>query len=172
MTDSPGFPLHRMNQPQTQAWFTVPAWRRKFADFLVKQRYRGGFGVCSATLRLIAVVDPRGAVRELPPPHSRFEMWQVANKPRPRECPCAGFYDPEVGGAFRDRGAPEGEHHPLCQFDRTAVPVFAQAQRKAFDRLDIKIVEGVGVLPDKQTRRSAQERPDEWQQMRKEISGK
>lgn len=165
------FPIHRMNQVQTLAWLTVPAWRRRFSDFLVKQRYRGGFGVCSATLRLIAVVDPRGAVRELAPPHRRFEMWQVANAPRPNECPCADFYDPEVGGRFRERSAP-GQHHPLCQFDRTAAPVFREAQRRAFDRLDIQVIDGIGVLPQKETRKTAQSRPDEWQNIRKEYQGK
>lgn len=159
-----------MNQVQTLAWLTVPAWRRRFIEFLVRERYRGGFGVCSATLRLIATVDPRGAVRELAPPHRRFEMHEVANAPRPPECPCATFYDPEVGGEFRERDS--GGHHPLCQFDKTAKKVFVEAQRRAFDRLDIRVIDGIGVLPEKEVRKTAQARPDEWQNIRKEYQGK
>ncbi len=167
---NPGFPLHRMNQTQTLAWLTVPAWRRKFIEHLLRERYRGGFGVCSATLRLIATVNPRGALVELAPPHRLFEMHEVANAPAPPRCPCAEYYDPEVGGPFRERGR-EHEHHPLCQFDKTAKPVFKEAQRRAFDRLDIRVIEGVGVLGGKETRRSAQARPDEWEQIRKEKQG-
>lgn len=150
------YPLHRLNTPQTKIWLISLSVRRGMADALIR-RYPGGFGVLSATQRLFALVDPRGAIRELPPPHRRYEMWQIANKPTVPECPCASFFDPEVQGCWRERGGSIG-HHPLCQFDRTSESVFVRAARTAHERL-------VGGGP-------AQERPDEWIRMRQEAAGR
>lgn len=152
------YPLHRLNTPQTKVWLISPHARNAIAMKLARM-YRGGVGVLSATQRLFAVVDPKGNVRELPPPHRVYEMWQIANAPQVAECPCANFIDLEVQGPWRERG-PEAGHHPLCQFDRTAERVFVEASRTAKERLQ------KGGPP--------QERPDEWLKIRKEIvaSGK
>lgn len=150
------FPLHRLNSPQTLIWLISPHVKRQIASNLSK-KYQGGVGVLSATQRLIAKVDPRGNVQELPPPHVRYEMWQIANRPMETECPCADFFDPEVEGAWRDRGG-SGGHHPLCQFDKTSGVVFNRAAREAHQRL----VKGG----------PAQERPDEWLRMRDEAQGR
>jgi hypothetical protein len=152
------FPLHRLNTPQTKVWLISPHGRNSMAVALARM-YPGGVGVLSATQRLFAVVDPKGNVRELPPPHNRYEMWQIANAPRVPECPCANFLDPEVQGPWRERGGNAG-HHPLCQFDRTAAHVFVKAAETANQRLE--------------RGGPAQERPDEWLRLRKEAqeSGK
>lgn len=124
------------------------------ASALVR-RYAGGVGVLSATQRLFALVDPRGNVRELPPPHRRYEMWQIANRPEVPECPCANFFDPEVGGPWRERGGQAG-HHPICQFDRSAARVW-----------DIAVKQG----EERQARgQNPQARPDEWLKIREEVS--
>jgi hypothetical protein len=118
--------------------------------------YRGGVGVLSYSQHLFALVDPRGNILPQAPPFRRFEMWQIANQPRPGECPCAEFIDPEVQGPWRDRQT--GAHHPLCQFDRTAKRVFVDAQKSAVQRM--------------QQGQSAQARPDEWLRMRKEAASR
>lgn len=115
-------PLHRLNTPQTKLWLFGGDIRRRMASNLAK-RYTSGVGVCSATLRLIAYVDPRGGIRDLPPPHKLYQMHEVSNRPMVTECQCAAFFDPEVGGPWRDRGT--DEHHPMCQFDRTSQKVFS-----------------------------------------------
>lgn len=108
--------------------------RRKIATELLRI-YPGGYGVVSPTLqRLFAVVDPRGAIRELPPPHHFVEMWELANQPATPECPCRNFYDPEVGGAWKLRDIPD--HHPLCQFDRSSSKVFKEAATRPWKRPD------------------------------------
>jgi hypothetical protein len=127
------------------------------ASALVR-RYPGGVGVLSATQRLFVLVNPRGDIRELPPPHRRYEMWQIANKPAQPECPCADFFDPEVGGCWRERGEQAG-HHPLCQFDRHSEAVFMIAGRKARENL----ARGGG---------SPQARPDEWVKIRQELASR
>lgn len=114
-------PIHRLNTPQTLLWLFRGDPQRRMASNLAK-RYASGVGVCSATLRLIAYVAPGGGIRELTPPHKLYEMHQISNKPEVTECQCAAFFDPEVKGPWRERDT--SEHHPLCQFDRVAAPVF------------------------------------------------
>lgn len=146
------FPLHRLNTIQTKLWIMSEHLKRQMASNLARM-YHGGVGVLSATQRLIAKVDPKGRIQELPPPHHRFEMWQIANRPQLPECPCASFFDPEVGGEWRERGENEG-HHPFCQFDRTAQKVFVRAGGEANSR---RVRGG-----------PAQERPDEWLRIRED----
>lgn len=179
MPASPPFPLHRLNQVGTRLWLTVPATRPRIVQALLK-RYRGGFGLCAATMRLFVVVSPNGAIRELAPPLVQYEMWQLANAPSPtRECPCGDYFDPEVKGPYRERG--NNLHHPLCQFDRTAPRVFRVAQGKAANRLGMRFEGGVPVVsPEVRADAatgpvklpSAQARPDEWEKLRKEELGK
>lgn len=150
------FPLHRLNSPQTKMWLISLHAKRQMASELAR-KYRGGVGVLSATQRLIATVDPRGAVTELAPPHRRFEMWQLANRPQVPECPCANYFDPEVEGPWSERGEGAG-HHPLCQFDQMSQSVFSRAAKEAHSRIS--------------RGGPAQERPDEWIRMRDEMQGK
>jgi len=84
-------------------------------------------------------------------------MWQIANRPEIPECPCASFFDPEVGGAWRERGGRAG-HHPLCQFDRTVGRVWDIATKQAEER------ESRGENP--------QARPDEWLRIREEVASR
>lgn len=114
-------PIHRLNTPQTKLWLFGGDIRRRMASNLSK-KYPSGVGVCSATLRLIAYVDPRGGIRELMPPHKLYKMHEVSNQPMVTECQCASFFDPEVGGPWRERDT--YEHHPMCQFDRVSAPVY------------------------------------------------
>lgn len=150
MTD---IPLHRLNSAQTKLWLID---NRPTAAFLAKT-YRCGVGVLSATLRLIAYVQPDGIVRPLPPPHKRYEMWQIANMPSVQynECACRNFWDPE-NGRWAERNT--NQHHPFCQFDQTAQAVFERSQQVAVGRL------GEGL--------SAQARPDEWERLRQEYRGR
>lgn len=138
-------PIHRLNTPQTKLWLFGGDIRRRMAANLSK-RYRSGVGVCSATLRLIAYVDPRGGIRDLPPPHKLYKMHETSNQPMVSECQCASFYDPEVKGPWRDRDT--SDHHPMCQFDGTSSAVFTHMMnvspgRKAvgLDRLGNPIFE-------------------------------
>ena len=131
-------PLHRLNTPLTKAWLCGGQLQKALASQLARQ-YRGGCGVLSATNRLFAYVQPDGRVRELSPPFQSYEMWQIANRPLVTECQCAAWYDPESGGAWRDRGS--SEHHPVCQFDRTSLPVYKRI-----------MVSGHRVRPDAWTR--------------------
>lgn len=118
-------PIHRLNSPQTVLWLYKGNVQRRMASNLSK-RYKAGVGVCSATLRLIAYVDPNGGVRELAYPHKKYEMHQISNQPLLTECQCAAFFDPESGGAWRKRDdkLSRGEHHPMCQFERVGQKVF------------------------------------------------
>lgn len=171
---SPGFPLHRLNTPLTKIWLLRGAVQRTLAIALVRNHYRGGVGICAANMDLIATVDPTGRVRELPPPFRRYELWQTANAPPPGAgCPCAEFFDPEVGGAHRERGS--NEHHPFCQFEREAKRTFTQAQGRAAERIGIPIEHGVPTMgPDVKLKNvlTAQARPDEWQRIRQEYRGR
>jgi hypothetical protein len=142
-------PLHRFNQIQSHVWITNPIARRVMASELVK-RYPGGVGVLDWKLRLICRVQPNGAVEILRPPYQRYEMWQVANAPKAEACPCGDFFDPESKGPWKDRARP-GEHHPFCQFDRTAIRVFDAAMN--------------------QVKSGAKPRPDEWQRLRERELG-
>lgn len=138
-------PLHKLTQTQTLAWITSTELRRSLASSLVRH-YQGGCGVVSATMRLFAYVAPNGAVQELAPPHRAVERWHIANQPKPVECQCAGFYDPESQGPWRNRGG--DDHHPLCQYDPKVTKTFALALRK-------------DELPEKLAKR-----PDLWVKLR------
>lgn len=147
------YPIHRLNTPQMKMWLISVSWRREQAARF-SERYRGGVGILSPTMFLFALVDPRGNIVERHPPYHRFEMWQIANRPKTEICPCADFFDPEVGGAWKLRPEWErGVHHPLCQFDRHAKTVFAKAATLANERLD-------------RGEKNPQARPDEWNRLR------
>ena len=175
---SPDFPLHRLNVPRTKMWLISDANKRRTSDALSKL-YRGGVGVCSATLRLMALVAPNGTYRELAPPFRKYEMWQIANKPHTLglECQCAEYFDPEVGGPYRERG-PAAGHHPMCQFDQTSSVVFREAQGRAANRLGMTFVGGVPIVDGTAKPKSVikpltpQARPDEWERIRAEYRGK
>jgi hypothetical protein len=140
-------------------WLASESWKREQAARF-RDKYRGGVGLLSPTMYLFATVDPRGNIRELAPPFHRYEMWQTANQPEIERCPCGDYYDPEVGGPWRDRPEYErGVHHPFCQFDPHAKKVFHKAAELAVTRLE-------------QGARDAQERPDEWNKIREAVASK
>ena len=147
------YPIHRLNKPQSQLWFIN---HRQIAAELVRL-YPGGVGVLVWSQHLIAVVNPRGAATPMPPPFKWYPIWMIANKPTPPECPCADYIDPEVQGPWRERGT--DEHHPHCQFEKTAVKGFLTAQKLAVDRM----------IANPKGTANAQERPDEWIRIRDQI---
>lgn len=116
-------PLHMLTGNETKMWLGAGALRKAIAE-KIRFNYPSGAAVLSISGHLIAYVQPNGAVRELPPPHRRFEKWQIANKPKPNECACREFYDPEIGGPWRLRGT--DDHHPVCEFDQHAVRVLTR----------------------------------------------
>lgn len=147
-----GFRLIRMNSAVTKA-FLIPRLRAELAKNWLAKHGREGVGLCSNTLYLIAYLRPNGTIHELKPPFKQFEMWQMANAPPVhgegvKLCACRNFFDPEVGGQWKDRGLPPDHHHPMCQFSRTAVVVFDESYRSASER------RSRGLSP--------QSRPDEW----------
>ena len=173
----PDFPLHRLNIPRTKMWLISESTKRRMAAAFARM-YRGGVGICSATLRLMAVVNPNGTFRELAPPFKKYEMWQIANKPAVPVCPCADFFDPEVGGPWSQRG-PSAGHHPHCQFDQTSMAVFVRSQQLAAERIGLKFTsEGVPYVgEDSQASKDAAKiltraRPDEWLKLRQEYRGR
>lgn len=177
MPETPDFPLHRLNIPKTKLWLISKVWRNTLATNLARH-YRGGVGVCAATLRLIAFIDPRGNIRELTRPFKKYEMWQIANKPAIPECPCMDYYDPEVGGPYRERG--DRSHHPFCQFEQTAGAVFKESQGRAANRLGLSFDYGMPMVDAETEKKAAgpvkqlapQARPDEWETIRKNYKGK
>lgn len=181
----PDFPLHRLNIPRTKMWLVSKSWQAEQAKILARG-YRGGVGICSATCRLFAFVEPGGNVRELKRPFRKYEMWQMTNAPKAPECPCGEYFDPEVQGPYKERG-PEAGHHPMCQFEQTAGAVFKQAQGQAANRMGLVFEFGVPVIDPMRgaTNSNAagagkalvksltpQARPDEWEKLRKEYRGK
>lgn len=156
--------LHRLNSPQTVLWLLGGETRRRMAANLVR-RYPSGLGVLSATLHLIAYVNPRGGIRELPPPHRRYQMHEISNQPTLVECQCASFYDPESGGPWRDRQS--NEHHPMCQFEKFSIEIYDQASRLGtrtrvvgFDGKEQPIMKKIT---------GPEVRPDEWMRLRSQI---
>lgn len=137
--------MHRLSTPLTKVWLMGGEPRRAIAASLAR-KYRTGVGVCAATCRLIAYVAPNGGIQELAPPHREVQRWDLANAPIVSECPCAGFYDPEIGGPWRLRGSEQ--HHPLCQYDRQVFQTFEMAARKSELPADLA------------------SRPDLWQKLR------
>lgn len=163
------YPIHRLNTPQMAVWMISVTARREFASNLVKRpEYAGGVGLLSPELYLFSLVDPRGTIRELPPPHRVFEMWQIANQPELQRCPCANFIELESEGPWSESGK-EG-HHPLCQFDPTGAVVFDIAAKTALRRVGVEARGGELVRVEK-TGKKPQERPDEWDRIRKEVRG-
>lgn len=155
-----GYPLHRLNTGHMTAWLCLPVLKREMASFLAKT-YRTGVVALSPSLRAIAVVAPNGVITELPPPHQRFEFWQLANKPSARagDCACLGFWDPEAGGPWRLREAEVRRdiHHPHCQAREVSSAAWSLAKRSA----DARVAEG----------RAPQARPDEWVRGARELEG-
>lgn len=155
-----GFPLIRMNTAVTEA-FLVPAFRRQMAYNWLQKYGRQGVGLCTNKLKLVAYVRPNGTLHILRPPFVRFQMWQMANAPRvfsvEQPCACAGFFDPEVQGPWKERGLHPQHHHPFCQFSPSADNVFRRAADEAFERL--------------KRHQNPQARPDEWLRMQREASG-
>jgi len=147
--------LHMLTEPATRVWLISLPARRMMADRFAKH-YNAPVGICSCTMLLIAMVERSGAIRELPPPHKRYPIHQIANAPRPHECPCASFWDPEILGPWRDRG--KDEHHPLCQYDKHAISTYSHVQRLSEQRHR----EGL----------SPHERPDDWTRTRQLYRGK
>ena len=149
----PGFPLHRLNTAQTKAWVSFETSRAMIASNLSKKYPKTGVGLLSATMYLFVLINPRGGFRLLTAPLVQYEMFQVANAPYHwEECACRNYFDPEVQGPWRERGEDAG-HHPFCQFNNTAVPVYKKCFESATRRAE------QGVVP--------QARPDEWFQANK-----
>jgi hypothetical protein len=158
-----GFPLFRLNSLQILFWAAGNVLhgqnlRRELAS-MISKTYRSGCVVLSPTLYAIAVVRPNGEAIDLPPPFKEFEMWQVANKPSVRydQCACRNYWDPEVQGPWRLRDKERGLdiHHPFCQFDRTAAPVWTQSYVTGTQRAKAHL--------------DPQARPDEWVKTREAV---
>lgn len=156
-----GYPLHRLNTGHIRAWLLIPMMKREMASFLGKT-YRTGCVVLSPSLYAFALVAPNGVITELPPPHRKFQFWQIANKPslRAGECACRNFWDPETQGAWgsRDYERERDIHHPHCQAREVATAAWNTAHRSATARVE----EG----------RAPQARPDEWVKQAKELEGR
>ena len=144
-------PLHRLNIPQTKCWMMAGSLRAQMAGELAR-KYPSGVGVLECALQLIAYVLPNGSVRELAPPFKRFHMHDIANQPAIPDCICAQFFDPESSGTWKQSGKPG--HHPLCQFDPTAMPVYRHLMQLHLNK-------------DPEA-----ERPDAWDRARKLYKGK
>lgn len=155
-----GFPLVRMNTAVTQGFF-FKSVRAQLAKNWLRKHGPQGVGLCNPKLQLIAFLRPNGTVQELSPPFKEFAMWQMANAPpvqsrSEQTCACAGYFDPEVGGPWAERGLPPNHHHPFCQFARTAQQVFDVSKASAENRV-------------REGRATAQERPDEWIRRQKQA---
>lgn len=148
-----GYPLHRLNSGHMRAWLCLPVLKREMATFLSKT-YRTGVVVLSPTLRAVALVAPNGSITELPPPHRKFEFWQLANKPSlvALECACRNYWDPETLGPWgqRDEMVRKNIHHPHCQCRQVSSVAWDVAKQSAEARVAEK--------------RAPQARPDEWTQ--------
>lgn len=115
-------PYHKLTEAQGHAWCFSPDVRRQMAARLARMYPQNGCGVCSAHMNLVAYVSARGELRMLVAPFKRIPIHAIANKPKAPECPCARFFDPEVGGEWKQRGTTA--HHPMCQFQRGSQEVF------------------------------------------------
>lgn len=154
-------PLHRLNTGYIRAWLFIPGMKREMASWLGKT-YRTGCVLLAPTLRAFAIVSPTGVVTELPPPHKRYEMWQIANAPSALagECACRNFFDVETQGPWgaRPREKSAGIHSPFCQFRRVSTLTFERAEKEATAR----VAEG----------RAPEPRPDAWNRAAEELEGK
>lgn len=155
-----GYPLHRLNTGHMSAWLLMPVLKREMASFLSKS-YRTGVVVLNPTLRAFALVNPNAGIIELPPPHQRFQFWQIANKPSARagECACRNFWDPETEGPWGARPYERERdiHHPHCQGREVATKAWTLAKASA----EARVAEN----------RAPQARPDEWTKQAKELEG-
>ena len=159
-------PYYRMNSAVTKLWLISPEARNRLATRLT-QKHRSGVGMCSATLHLIAYIQPNGVIRELPPPHRTMNMWQMVNKPERQVCACYDYYDPESHGPWGDRPN-EQAHHPMCQFERVAEKVYERAHHSASGVLDhTGGLTGDAINRRRDNKISLQSRPDEWERLRK-----
>jgi hypothetical protein len=153
-----GFPLFRLNSLTVRYWIAGGDFRRQIGN-MISKTFKTGVVVLSPTLRAVGTVDPRGRCEDLPPPHRRFEMWQICNMPSLRymECACRNYYDPEVQGPWylRDKARNKDQHHPHCQFDRTAKTVWKTNHDQAHSRIAVH--------------QAPQARPDEWVRTREEV---
>lgn len=142
-------PLFRLEKAShTVAWIKRKAGRELLRTTLHRM-FPEGCGVCADTCQLMAYINPRGGVRDVPFPWPSYPIWQMVNNPRPEEgseneCPCLDFLDPEAG-TWRARGL--NRHHPFCMFDPAA-------SKRYQHFVDLKKV------PD---------RPDAWFKSLKEI---
>lgn len=154
------FPLFRLNSLQVKYWIAGGDFKRQIAN-LVSKTYKTGTVMLNPQLFAIGTVDPRGNAADLNPPFKRFEMWQVCNKPSVKymQCACRNYFDPEVQGPWhlRDKERGRDQHHPHCQFDRTAKVVWTKNHDSAFHRISEK--------------KTPQARPDEWVRTRTEVLG-
>lgn len=151
--------LHRLNTPQTSLWYMGGLVQRKLASHLGK-RYPSGVGVLDYRQLLIAYVTPAGGVRPLKPPFQFYPMWMISNRPRPLECPCAAFIDPENQCSWGE--SHPGTHHPMCQFDRHAQKVYTRIMRETQAG-----AQSLGEIRER-TRRM---RPDAWTRAHEEEAG-
>ena len=121
-------PLHKFTPNLTRAWLFGGQLQKALATKLAKD-YPSGVGVVSATMYLIAYVQPNGAVRELLPPFRRYERWQMANAPEHQMCECQQWIDTETGEAWKVRNPQK--HHPVCTWRRMAARVFDRHNQEA-----------------------------------------
>lgn len=166
--------FHKLTVAQGKAW-CLPGplglnVRRKMASQLAKMYPQNGCGVCSATMKLVAYVSPRGELRVLLPPFKLIPIHRIANKPAIRDCPCFQFFDPAVGGAWGQRSEGErerlGGHHPMCQYKPTAERVFAEMYRAKNGGV---LLDGKGVARREKSRTKV--RPDLMLQVERKLTG-
>lgn len=119
----------------TRAWIVSEEVRRLMAQEISK-RYRETIGIVSFYCRFFATVDSKGIITHLKPPFKIVEHHEIVNIPALPECACFEAFDPEVRGPWRLRGT--SEHHPYCQFTRTAKAVYSEvaARQEAGIRAD------------------------------------
>jgi len=122
---------HQLTNNQTKLWLLGGDTRREIAANIATH-YHGErpVGVVAWRGQLIAWIGTRGEVKLLSPPFQRVHRNAVENSPAPQSCACAEYYDPEVGGPWKNRDLPNS-HHPYCQFDKTSHTVFGAMMRKA-----------------------------------------
>ncbi len=152
-------PLHLMTINQTKIWMLGGEPRRLLARFFAKrypgtgcrllsnwidpvlgagsteqfqmQRQAKGFQDFGRGL-LIAIISPGGSISVMSPPFRRYNAPDIQNRPEEKLCACNGFWDPESKGPWGKRGDARGRfHHPLCEFVKTAGPVYEAAMKLA-----------------------------------------
>ena len=114
---------YQLSKTQSEMWLHGGSFRQRVATHIVS-KYPEGAAVVEFYGRVIAMVAPNGSVRELSPPFKRMHRNQISISPRPQQCACANFFDPEVGGPWKLRPGVEHRHHPFCEFNLTSHRVF------------------------------------------------